>query len=59
MVPASYQLWGVKKTGSPKSVSQETQVWKGKYNGELVALKVLRGPPDTYHLRETKSVSVA
>ena len=60
-VPASYQLAGIITKGGdhPQTISQETEVWKGRHNGRLVALKVLRGPQDNHHLRETKSVGVA
>lgn len=44
-VPASYQLEGITKEGDrPQSIFQDTEIWKGRYNGEVVVLKILRGP---------------
>ena len=45
----------MKEGGHPRSISRETEIWKGMYNGETVALKVLRGRGD--YVRKTKSVS--
>jgi len=56
-VPTSYQLEGVTKEGDcPQRICQETEIWKGGYNGEVAMLKVFRGPRD-YHVQKTKSVS--
>ena len=42
-VPALYELEGVVRQGDQaKRVSQMTEIWKGTYDGEVVALKVLR-----------------
>ena len=41
-VPASYELWGVVKQGDrAQHVSLATEIWKGMYGGEEVALKVV------------------
>ena len=59
-VPALYQLEGVAKEGDhPKSTSQETEIWKGRHNGEVVAIAVLREPEGDSHVRNTKKVSVS
>ena len=59
-VPTLYQLKCVTKEGYyPQSTSQEAEVWKGRYNGEVVALKVLRGPRGDSRLRNTKTVSMS
>ena len=57
-VPAPYQLKSVAKEGDhPQSSSKQTEVWKGWYNGEVVAIKILRGPEGDAHVRNTKRVS--
>ena len=43
MFPTSYQLEGVVKEGKyAKHTSNTTEIWKGKYKGKEVALKILR-----------------
>ena len=57
-VPASYQLEGVTKEGDcPKSIFQDTEIWKGRHNGEVVVLKVLKGP--RVDVRKTDNVSTS
>lgn len=57
-VPNLYKLEGVVKEGDcAQRISQATETWKGRYNGEVVALEVLRVPRDHPHLQQTKSVS--
>lgn len=59
-VPNSYKLEGVVKEGTcAQRISQVTEIWKGRYNGEVVALKVLRVPRDDPHVQRTKSVSTS
>jgi len=59
-VPASYELEGVTKEGDrPQSNFQDTEIWKGKYNGEAVVLKILRGPGVDSHMGKTNSVSTS
>lgn len=36
-----------------------SEIWKGRYNDEAVALKVLRVPQDDPHEQKTKSVSMS
>ena len=59
IVPTSYKLKGVVKEGDrAQRISQVTEIWKGRYNDEVVALKVLRVPRDDPHVQRTKSVSI-
>ena len=59
-VPTSYRLEGVMKEGDrPQSVSQATEIWKGRYIDEVVAIKVLRESGGDHNLRNTKSVSAS
>jgi len=59
-VPISYQLEGVTKEGShPQHISRVADIWKGRYNGQVVALKVLRGSRGGYHMQTTRNVSVS
>ena len=60
IVPALYKLEGVTKEGDcAQRISQVTEIWKGRYNDEVVALKVLRVPRDDPHVQRTKSVSMS
>ena len=36
-----------------------TEIWKGKYKGDVVALKVLRVPKDDPQMQGIKSVSMS
>ena len=57
-VPASYQLEGVtKEEDHPQSIFQDTEIWKGRYDGETVVLKVLRGPRVDSRAEKYNSVS--
>jgi hypothetical protein len=47
----------VKGGGPAQRISQVTEIWKGRYNDELVALKVLRVPRDDPQVGGIKSVS--
>lgn len=42
-VPAAYKLEGVVKEGTcAQRISRVTEIWKGRYQGEEVALKIIR-----------------
>jgi hypothetical protein len=71
-VPTSYKLEGVEKGGErageegddvekegkvAQHNSKVTEIWKGRYKGEVVALKVIRVPQDDPYIQRTKSVS--
>lgn len=49
----------MKEEDRAQRISQVTEIWKGKYNDEVVALKVLRVPRDSPQVRRTKSVSIS
>ena len=58
MVPGSYKLKDmVKEEGPAQRISQVTEIWKGRYNDKVVALKVLRVPRDDPQVGGIKSVS--
>lgn len=58
LVPTSYKLEGVEREGErAQRNSKVTEIWKGKCNGEVVALKVLRVPRDDPQVQRTKTVS--
>jgi hypothetical protein len=40
-----------------EEISKATEIWKGRYKGEAVALKVIRVPQDDPYIQRTKSVS--
>lgn len=57
-VPTSYKLEGIVKEGNtPQCTSEVTEVWKGRYNGKLVAIKVIVAPQDDHRRQSLKSVS--
>jgi len=57
-IPVSYQLEGVEKEGEcAQRISTATEIWKGRYMGEVVALKIPRVPRDSPYRQRTKSVS--
>ena len=57
-VPTSYKLEGVVKEGGySERISQETEIWKGRYKDEVVALKVPRVSRQGFDVLELKSVS--
>ena len=57
-VPTTYTLKDVVKEGDrPQCISQVTEIWKGRYNDEAVALKILRVPRDD-HVQRNKSASI-
>jgi len=57
-VPRLYKLEGVTREGDrPNRTSKAADIWKGRYNGKVVALKVLRLPRDDPRLQKTKRVS--
>lgn len=59
-VPSSYKLESAVKDGDrAQRISKVTEIWKGRYNGEVVALKVLRVPQDDSHLKSIRSVSMS
>lgn len=39
-------------------ISQVTEIWKGEYNDEVVALKILRVPREDPRAQKAKSVSM-
>ena len=49
----------MKEGGRAQRISQVTEIWKGRYNDGVVALKILRVPRDDPHVHETKSVSTS
>ena len=49
----------MKEGSRAQRISQVTEIWKGRYNDEVVALKILRVPRDDPHVHETKSVSMS
>ncbi|KAF9651086.1 kinase-like protein [Thelephora ganbajun] len=54
--PASYKLVGVVKEGDcAQHNSRVAEIWKGRYDGEVVALKVLRVPRDEPGIRGAES----
>jgi len=62
IIPTSYKLEGVVKQGELPQYRHPTgvtEVWKGRYNGGVVALKVLRVPLDDPLMRGIKSVSTS
>jgi len=60
MASVSHNLEGVVKEGdhSQPGVSQVIEIWKGRYKGEAVVLKVLKVSPQDPHLPAFKHVSV-
>ena len=57
-----YKLEGVVKEGEHPQHRHSTgviEIWKGRYNGKVVALKVLRVPPGDPQIRGIKSVSMS
>lgn len=58
IVPTSYKLEGVERKGEhPQHLSKVAEIWKGGWNGEVVALKVLKVDRDDPHMQRVKSVS--
>ena len=58
-VPASYKLEGVVREGDhSQRISQETEIWKGRYRDEVVALRVPRVSRQGFDVLKLKSVSV-
>jgi len=58
-VPTSYKLEDVvREGGHSQRISQETEIWKGRYKGEVVALRVPRVPHEGFDILELKSVSM-
>jgi len=49
----------MKEGDCAQRISQVTEVWKGRYKDEVVALKVLRVPRDDPQVQRTKSVSMS
>ena len=59
-VPASYELRDVVKHGvRAQRVSRVTEIWKGMYFGEVVALKSVRLSQDDPGVKEAHQVSVS
>lgn len=55
-VPTAYKLEGVEKEGDcPRYQSNVTEIWKGRYRGQSVALKILRVSQDNPEIPRTKS----
>ena len=58
-VPTSYRLEGVVRKGRhSRRISPTVEIWEGRYNGEAVALKVVRRSRSDSLVLGTKSVSV-
>lgn len=54
----SYELGGVVKKGAKaQQVSRVTEVWEGMYDGQVVALKVLRLSQDDPDIHMAQEVS--
>lgn len=59
-VPTSYKLEGVvKERVYAQRISQLTEIWKGVYNDEVVASKILRVTRDDPQIQRAKSVSMS
>ena len=59
-VPTSYKLKGVVRVGEhSQRISQAIEIWKGRYKGKVVMLKVFRGTRTDDHAREVESVSMS
>ena len=57
-IPRSYHLEGVEKGGDhAQHISRTTEIWKGMYKGDVVALKVLRVSREDPYTQRVKSVS--
>ena len=56
-IPTSYKLEGVTREGDPQRVSQGITVWKGRYKGEAVTLKVFEVSRQDPHIAPFKRVS--
>jgi len=57
-VPKSYILEGAEREGEcAQHKSKTADIWKGRYKGEVVALKILRVPQDGPYAQKTESVS--
>jgi len=55
-IPTSYKLEGVNKEGEyAQRISKATEIWKGRYKDEVVALKILRLPRDDPYIQRVKS----
>ena len=60
IVPASYKLEGVEKEGEfAQRNSTVAGVWRGRYDGKVVALKVLRVSQNDPDRQRIKSVSAS
>jgi len=58
-VPTSYKLEGVVREGDhSQRISQEIEIWKGRYKDEVVALKVPRVSRQGFDVLALKSVSM-
>lgn len=49
----------MKEGDYPQSTSKAAEIWKGMYNGEVVALKVLRVPQGDPQAQTIQSVRVS
>jgi len=56
-VPTAYKLDGVEKEGECAQHNSKTQIWKGRYKGDVVALKILRLPQEDPSIQRIESVS--
>ena len=58
-VPTQYNLGGITREGDvSKRISKVIEIWKGRYNDEVVALKVLKVSLQDPHILAFTSVSV-
>jgi len=49
----------MKEGDCAQRISQSTEIWRGRYNNGVVALKVLRVLRDGPHVQKTRSVSIS
>ena len=49
----------MKEGNHAQHITVVTEIWKGRYNNEVVALKILRMARDDPQIQRTKSVSVS
>jgi len=59
-IPTSYRVEGVVREGGySQPISQVIEIWKGRYRGEVVALKVLKVSRQDPHVLAFTSVSIS
>ena len=59
-IPTSYKLEGIVREGEhSQHISEVIEIWKGRYQDEVVALKVLKVPHQGPHILGFKRVSMS